>query len=84
MIIDLVIPKQSLIPITPPKSLGPNILIREFDLFLGERTVGFMIVMFAVQFVGVEYGDEDSGEGNVKGYLSPEVYIRQGSAIHRK
>jgi len=48
MIIDLVIPKQSLIPIPPPKRLGPNVLIWEFNFFLWERAVDPMIVVLTV------------------------------------
>jgi len=33
-----------------------------------------MIMMLAVQFVGVEEGDDDGWEGDVQSYLSPEVY----------
>jgi hypothetical protein len=73
VMIDLVIPKQRLIPIAPPKRLGPDILIGKLDFILGERAVDFVIVVLAVQFVGVEDGDDDGGEGDVESYLSPEV-----------
>jgi hypothetical protein len=75
MMIDLVIPKQCLIPVAPPKSLGPDILIRKLNFLLGERAVDFVIVVLTVQFVGVEDGDDDSGKGDVEGDLSPEVCI---------
>jgi hypothetical protein len=75
MMIDLVIPKQCLIPVAPPKSLGPDILIRKLNFLLGERAVDFVIVVLTVQFVGVEDGDDDGGKGDVEGDLSPEVCI---------
>jgi len=48
MIIDLVIPKHSLVPITPPKRLGSNILIWEFNFFVWKRAMDSMIVVLAV------------------------------------
>jgi len=48
MIIDLVIPKQCRIPIPPPKRLGSNILIWEFNFFVRERAMDSMIVVLAV------------------------------------
>jgi hypothetical protein len=48
MMIHLVIPKQRLVPIAPPKSLGPDILIGKLDFLLGKRAVDFVIVVFTV------------------------------------
>ena len=61
-------------PTSPPKRLSPNILIWELNLFVWERAMDSMIMMLAVQFVGVEEGDDDGWEGDVQSYLSPEVY----------
>ena len=54
VIIHLIIPKQSLITITPKEILCPNILIWKFKFFFRERSMDSMIVMFNVQFIGIE------------------------------
>ena len=64
MVVHFVIPKQCLITISPEEILDPNVLVWKFDFFIGEGSMDRVIVMFGVQFICVQQGQDDRGAGN--------------------
>ena len=72
VIVHLVIPKQSLVAVTPRKGLVPDVQI--FVLrSLGRR--GTVLLMFPVlvpKDVGVGSGDEEGRDGNEDGEFTPQ------------
>jgi hypothetical protein len=57
VIVHLIIPKQRLVTISPEKVLDTDVLVGKLNLFLGKRSMGFMIVMFRIQLPSIEERD---------------------------
>jgi len=73
MIIHLIIPKQCLITISPGEILDSDVLIRELDFLVREGSMDAMIVMFRIQFICIQQGQDDCRTGNTTP-VSTSVY----------
>ena len=66
MIVNLIIPEHSLVPVTPEETLGPDVLVGVFDSFLQRWEMAPVLPVLEPQVVGVE-GAEDEGGDNDAG-----------------
>ena len=72
MIVHLVIPKQSLVAVTPRKGFVPDVQIFVLRSLLRRGTVLLMFPVLVPKDVGVGSGDEEGRDGNEDGEFTPQ------------
>jgi len=71
MVVDLVVPEQCLITITPWESLIPNVLVLVLWSLGWWRTMRFVLPVLIPQSVRIGAGNDESRERDVERQLSP-------------
>ena len=61
MVVDFIIPEESLIAISPEEVPRPDVLVWVFDSFLQRRHVFPVLPMFGPQVVGVDGCEDEAG-----------------------
>jgi len=79
VVVDLVVPEKCLVPISEEEVLGSDVLVWVFDTLLKWRKVFPMLPMFAPEIVGIDRGDDETGDNNIDGKSSPKA--TSGSSV---
>ena len=72
MVVDLVVPEESLVSVTPLVVLGTDVLVRVLGALLQRRHVRPVLPVLAPEPVGVGTGGDKAGGDTVEGDLLPE------------
>lgn len=73
MIVDLVVPEQSLVTVTPLEVLGSNVLVGILSAILQRGHVAPVLPVLVPQVVGIGAGGNEAGSNTVDGDLPPEL-----------
>jgi len=74
VIVDVVVPKEGLVSITPEVVLGTNVLVWVFGLLLsGDWIVCNVLPVLVPQVPGVDTGDNQGRNGDIEGEFAPKL-----------
>lgn len=73
MVVDLVVPEDGLVTVTPEVVLGADVLVGVLGLLRLRGLVGLVLPVLEPQAVSVDTTEDDGGDDDVDGELAPEV-----------
>lgn len=86
MVVDLLVPEEGLVTVSPGEVLGPDVLVGILDALLEGREVAPVLPMLVPEVIGVQAGEEDARRDTAVKYgqyLFPKAEINHKVGVDR-
>jgi len=84
MVIDLVVPEEGLVPISPEEVLRSDVLVWIFDSLLQWGEMAPVLPMLVPQIPCIDAAENEAWDDNVEGQSAPEITSSCSMSFHSR